>query len=75
MTRSPFYFQSANGEQSTLEIRVWTGSSTAVPANATYTLSKEHNSAGYATYEISELIRDYITQDYTADTDAQFAPN
>lgn len=75
MTRSPFYFQSSNGEQSTLEIRVWTGSSTAVPANATYTLSKEHNSAGYATYEISELIRDYITQDYTADTDAQFAPN
>jgi len=74
MTRSPFYFQSANGTESTLGIKIWTGSSTSIPATLTYELSKSHNEQGKATYEISELINDYIVQNF-ANTDATYVPN
>lgn len=74
MTRSPFYFQSANGTESTLGIKIWTGSSTSIPATLTYELNKGHNEQGYATYEISELINDYIVQNFT-NTNATYIPN
>lgn len=74
MTRSPFYFQSSNGTESTLGIKIWTGSSTSIPATLTYELNKSHNEQGKATYEISELINDYIVQNF-ANTDATYIPN
>ena len=74
MTRSPFYFQSENGTESTLGIKIWTGSSTSIPATLTYELNKSHNENGYATYEISELINDYIVQNFE-NTNATYIPN
>tara|TARA_R110000744_G_scaffold37582_2_gene86014 strand:- start:3671 stop:4813 length:1143 start_codon:yes stop_codon:yes gene_type:complete len=63
-TRSPFYVQLATTEPvAQLELRIWTGDvATDKPTAATYTLTKEAL-GGEATLEISELIRDYCTQD------------
>lgn len=74
MTRSPFYFQSENGTESTLGIKIWTGSASSIPATLTYELIKSHNSSGKATFEISELLNDYIQQNFT-NTNATYIPN
>jgi hypothetical protein len=56
--RSPYYV-TLNESPATLELRVWTGESSAVPTNPDYTLTKDAIN-GYATFEVSELIRDYL---------------
>ena len=56
--RSPYYV-TLNESPATLELRVWTGDSSAVPTNPDYTLTKDAI-GGYATFEVSELIRDYL---------------
>ena len=67
-TRSPFYVQLATAQPIVqLELRVWLGDvATDKPTNATYILDKETTN-GAATFEIAELVRDYIEQtgDYT----------
>jgi len=60
-TRSPFYVQYSSTEPSvSLDLTVWTGTISSKPATASYELSKEPTS-GAATFEIAELIRDYIS--------------
>lgn len=56
--RSPYYV-TLNESPATLELRVWTGLESAVPTNPTYTLTKDAI-GGYATFEVAELIRDYL---------------
>ena len=56
--RSPYYV-TLNESPATLELRVWTGLESAVPTDPTYTLSKDAI-GGYATFEVAELIRDYL---------------
>lgn len=62
-TRSPFYVQLATAQPLVeLELRIWYGDVTSdKPTDATYTLEKEAV-GGEATFEISELIRDYCSQ-------------
>lgn len=61
-TRSPFYVKVSTTEDSAFcELRIWNGTISAKPTDATYQLSKAV-SAGAATFEISELVRDYILQ-------------
>lgn len=55
--RSP-YFVTLNEDPATLELRVWSGANT-VPTDPTYTLTKSAV-GGYATFEVAELIRDYL---------------
>lgn len=65
-TRSPFYVQYSSSEASvSLDLTVWTGTISSKPATADYELSKEPTS-GAATFEIAELIRDYISHTSTA---------
>ena len=65
-TRSPYFVQMASTESGvTMELYIWTGDGlTDVPASPQYTLTKEVFE-GYATFEVSELIRDFITQNST----------
>lgn len=56
--RSPYYV-TLNESPATLELRVWTGAESPVPTDPTYTLTKDAI-GGYATFEVAELIRDYI---------------
>lgn len=56
--RSPYYI-TLNESPATLELRVWTGDISTVPTDPDYTLTKDAV-GGYATFEISELIRDYL---------------
>ena len=56
--RSP-YFVTLNESPATLELRIWTGDISAVPTEATYSLTKDAV-GGYATFEVAELIRDYL---------------
>lgn len=56
--RSPYYV-TLNESPATLELRVWTGLESAVPTNPDYTLTKDAI-GGYATFEVAELIRDFI---------------
>jgi len=61
-TRSPFFvkYDTVN-ETVTLGLKVWTGHITGnKPSDDTYTLTKEA-SGGASTFEIAELIRDYIS--------------
>ena len=60
--RSPFYTQYSTSEQFVdLELRIWTGDvSTDKPLNYDYTMQKEASSS-VATFEIAELIRDYLS--------------
>jgi len=55
--RSPYYV-TLNESPATLELRVWSGANT-VPTDPTYTLTKDAVD-GYATFEVAELIRDYL---------------
>ena len=61
--RSPFYVEKTTSEPLIqLNLRVWTGSpTTSRPSVATYVLEKE-SADGKAIFEISELVKDYITQ-------------
>ena len=65
-TRSPYFVQMASTEDAVeMELRVWTGDGIAdIPVAANYTLSKEV-SDGAGTFEVSELIRDYVSQNST----------
>ena len=74
-TRSPFYkkISNANLSYAKLELYVWTGVyADRVAASKKYTLTKEElGTNNYVTFELSELIRDYmITEynDYATDT-------
>ena len=67
-TRSPFFHQvvATTGTSCSLEIRVWNG--TTKPTDADYTL--EANSIdGYATFEVSDIVRGMITDNYSDSTD------
>lgn len=67
-TRSPFFHQVAatSGTSCSLEIRVWNG--TTKPTDADYTL--ESNSIdGYATFEVSDIVRGMISDNYSDSTD------
>ena len=66
-SRSPFFIQSTSGSTATVSLYVWSGNSSSVPASAQYTLTKAHNSSGKATFEVSELIRDYVDQSFNGD--------
>ena len=59
--RSPFYTQYSSTEQFVdLELKIWAGDIvTEKPTDADYTLVKEV-SDGLATFEVAELIRDYL---------------
>lgn len=70
-TRSPIFVQSQVGTSLQLGIRIWEGSSSAVPASNTYTLDKAHNSNGNATLEVSELISDYIEHSHSGDYESR----
>ncbi len=67
-TRSPFFHQvvATDGTACSLEIRVWNG--TTKPTDADYTL--EANSIdGFATFEVSDIVRGMITDNYSDSTD------
>ena len=64
-TRSPIFVQSTSGTDVDLGLRIWTGSKSSVPSTNTYTLSKAHNSNGKATFEVSDLLSDYIEHSFT----------
>lgn len=64
-TRSPIFVQSESGTSVELGIRIWTGATASVPSTNTYTLSKSHNANGKATFEVSELIADYIEHSFS----------
>ncbi len=66
-SRSPFFIQSPTGDSTTVSLYVWNGNSSDVPTSAQYTLTKAHNSSGKATFEVSELIRDYVDQSFNGD--------
>ena len=66
-TRSPFFIQSPSGDSTIVSLYVWNGNSSSVPSSAQYTLTKTHNSSGNATFEVSELIRDYVDQSFNGD--------
>lgn len=55
--RSPYYV-TLNESPATLELRVWWGGNT-IPSSPDYILTKDAIN-GYATFEVSELIRDYL---------------
>lgn len=69
-TRSPFFVQSSTGVTATLSLFIWVGAKTAPPGVAQYTLTKAHDSAGLATFEIAELSRDYIINNFTGSNDS-----
>lgn len=54
--RSPYYV-TLNESPATLELRVWSGASTPVPTDPTYTVTRDAV-GGYATFEVAEMIRD-----------------
>lgn len=65
-TRSPMFVQSTSGTSVQVGVTIWTGS-LSVPSPYTYTLSKTHNSSGKATFEVSDLINDYIEHSFDGD--------
>lgn len=64
-TRSPFFVKASAGTEATLSIKLWQGSSSSVPTDINYNLSKPVNASGNATFEVSELIRDYVEQTFS----------
>lgn len=61
-TRSPWFIQRVTEEAAFCNVYVWSGISTSVPSTPQYELTKIPTS-GASTFEIAELVRDYITQD------------
>ena len=64
-TRSPIFVQSSTGTDAQVGIRIWTGSTSAIPSTNTYELNKTHNSNSKATFEVSDLLSDYIEHSFT----------
>ena len=64
-TRSPFFVKASAGTEATLSIRLWQGSSASVPTAINYNLSKAVNASGNATFEVSELLRDYVENNFS----------
>lgn len=62
--RSPRYYEITGTGSKTLNLKIWTGNVTPAPGTNTYTLTKDAV-GGQAVFEISELVRDYIEQDFT----------
>lgn len=62
-TRSPYFLQKASSEAGVnCELYIWTGNVTSdKPATPQYTLTKEVFD-GAATFEVSELVRDFLSQ-------------
>ena len=69
--RSPFYTKFTSSEQFVdLELRIWEGDvSTDKPTAFDYSMQKE-TSSGAATFEIAELIRDYLSHTNSLDSGA-----
>ena len=63
-TRSPFFVQNVSSADAFCHIYIWFGSLSSVPATPTISLTKTATD-GAATFEIGELMRDYIYQDST----------
>ena len=64
-TRSPIFVQSSTGTEVEVGVRIWQGNTSSVPSTNTYTLNKTHNSNGKATFEVSDLLSDYIEHSFT----------
>jgi len=64
-TRSPIFVQSSSGTIAELGLRIWTGLKSSIPSADTYTLIKSHNSSGKATFEVSDLLSDYIEHSFS----------
>ena len=70
-TRSPIFVQSSTGTDAEVGVRIWEGSTSAVPSTNTYTLNKTHNSNGKATFEVSDLLSDYIEHSFSGTYDSR----
>ena len=80
LARSPYYYTfstaTAGAAYSTVSIKIWNGAKASPPASAQYELRKDlitpTTGNKYATFEIAELVRDYIdiTFDGSYATDA-----
>jgi len=64
-TRSPIFVQSSTGTDAEVGVRIWTGGLSDIPSANTYTLNKSHNSNGKATFEVSDLLSDYIEHSFS----------
>ena len=64
-TRSPIFVQSSTGTDVEVGVRIWTGGLSDIPSTNTYTLNKAHNSNGKATFEVSDLLSDYIEHSFS----------
>jgi len=49
------------GHKYQLEVRIWKGATGSKPASATFTLQKQPNSAGKAVFDVSRLVKEYLT--------------
>ena len=70
--RSPYYIKKTGATTTfTLDLKIWTGAIGSLPGSAQYSLSKSGTfiSTGsyYATFEVSELIRDYVDVNFSGD--------
>lgn len=72
--RSPYYLQKSTisaVSTLTLDLKIWTGAKTPIPAAVQYSITKAVTNPGlgyvYATFEVSELIRDYIEINFDGD--------
>lgn len=73
--RSPYYIRKLRSgsvpDTETLNLKIWTGAKTPTPTPVQYSLTKDVLDAGggfvYATFEVSELIRDYIEINFNGD--------
>ena len=70
-TRSPIFVQSFTGTDAEVGVRIWEGSTSAIPSTNTYTLNKAHNSNGKATFEVSDLLSDYIEHSFSGAYDSR----
>lgn len=62
--RSPRYYEMTGTGSKTLNLKIWDGDIISTPSTNTYTLTKDAV-GGQAVFEISELVRDYIDQEFT----------
>lgn len=75
-TRSPYYITYNNEPLATnveITMYIWSGVETSVPLTSSYVISKATNTPStgnpYASFEISELIRDYLYTEYYNEND------
>jgi hypothetical protein len=80
-TRSPYYIKIQTTPptvigSTTASLRVWNDDLTADrPVEPQYVITKKPIVSGYTIYEISELVRDFITAEYYTVVDGQFNPD